>query len=195
VGRAPKFTTEAFVGHATVLAANRGPDAVTMVGVAKAAGVPSGSVYHRFDSRPHLLAEVWKACLEGFQRAWWTRAEHASDPVEVAVMPVQWARRNREHARVLMVHSADRFVVEDCPPSVRAAIERLQKDTATHLRLMADRFLGSTDRAALERTALALTGVPLAVLRRPLTRGEPISQSAEALVRETAECLLRTESP
>ncbi len=194
MGRASKYTVGELVKHATALAAIEGPAAVTMVGVAEAAGAPSGSVYHRFDSRPHLLAEVWRSCLEAFEKYWWVRAENEPDPAEVAVLPVQWARRNRELAAVLLVYSADRFVVDKCPAETIAAIKAMQRDTAKRLAMMAERFLGRSDREAMERTTLALTGVPLAVLRRPLTRGEPITQTAESLVRESAACLMRTHS-
>lgn len=194
MGRAPKYTAEELVKHATALAAIEGPGAVTMVGVAEAAGAPSGSVYHRFDSRPHLLAEVWRSCLEAFQQFWWARAEGEQNPAEVAVLPVQWARRHRELAGVLLVHSAEHFVVDDCPAATRTAITGMQRKTAKQLGAMAERFLGRSDREAMERTTLALTGIPLAVIRRPLTRGGPITQTAESLVRESAACLMRTPS-
>jgi len=193
MGRTPKYSAEELVRHATTLAAAEGPSAVTMVGVAESAGAPSGSVYHRFDSRPHLLAEVWRSCLEAFQEFWWARAESEQDPAEVAALPVQWARRHRELAGVLLVHSANRFVMDNCPSATSAAIKAMQRETAKQLRTMAERFLGRSDRAAMERTTLALTGVPLAVLRHPLTRGEPITHTAESLVRESAACLLRKQ--
>jgi len=194
LGRDPKFTAAELLRHATVLAANGGAASVTMLGVANAAGAPSGSVYHRFGSRPLLLAEVWLSGLDAFQTFWWSRAEHDFDPAQIAVLPVLWARRHRTLARVLLVHPADHFVLEGCPESISDAIEDRRRKTKSRLRSLADRFLGRTDGASMERTILAFTGVPLAVLRDPLETGRPITQHAETLVRESATCLMRGQS-
>ena len=64
MGRPARFAADELLDVALDLAAAGGPEAVTMAGVAEAAGAPSGSVYHRFAGRPALLG----ACAREQQR-------------------------------------------------------------------------------------------------------------------------------
>lgn len=190
MGRSSRFTREQLVGQAVEVAAEQGPDAVSMLGVAKAVGAPSGSMYHRFDSRPQLLGEVWQAALEAFQDYWWVRAKDEQEAGNIAVVTLHWARHHRSLARVLLLHSVDRFVIDECPAAIRDAINGLQQRTAKQLREMAQRFLGHADARAVERTTFALANLPIAAIRRPLKEGRPITQYTESLVHDAATCLM-----
>jgi len=68
MARPPRFTADHLLDAALELAAEGGPGAVTMAAVAKSAGAPSGSVYHRFADRPALLSALWLRTLGGFQQ-------------------------------------------------------------------------------------------------------------------------------
>lgn len=165
-----------------------------MQGVAAAAEAPSGSVYHRFTSRPHLLAEVWRDALQVFHLHWKAALPQARDAGDVAVIPIRWARRHRGLARVLSLHSAADFVTDDAPPEVRRAIRDLQRATATQMTALAVRFLGRTDGEAMERTVLALSGIPLATIQPALRADRPIHRHAERLARQAASCLMEGAS-
>ena len=52
------FTLDELLDAAAALLAADGPSAVTMSAVARAAGAPSGSMYHRFDA----CRLVWRTC-------------------------------------------------------------------------------------------------------------------------------------
>ena len=194
MGRKPAFTTEQLLAQAVAMAAAKGPGAVTMQGVASAAGAPSGSVYHRFISRPHLLAEVWRDALQTFQDDWQSASLRAVNAGDVAVIPVRWARRKRPLARVLTLYGREDFVGEDAPDDVRDAITKLYRATGHQMTRLADRFLGRTDEEALERTVLALSGIPLATIRPALRSDCPINRHAERLVRQAALCLMENHS-
>jgi hypothetical protein len=57
--RPAKFTPDAILKAASEIVATRGPGATTMGEIAAKIGAPSGSLYHRFQSRDELLGRLW----------------------------------------------------------------------------------------------------------------------------------------
>jgi len=190
VARPAQFSREGLVSTAVALAAAGGPSAVTMQGLAAAAGAPSGSVYHRFEGRPALLAEVWVAAVERFQSDWWAAAEGEEDPGALAGFTVRWARAHRDLARILTLHRAEEFLGPDAPAALRRRVKASRAEALRRLAVLSHRFTCGSSGEALERTAFALATVPLAALRAPLAGGREIGEHAERLVRETARALL-----
>jgi len=190
VPRPALFTREELLRSAVALAAEGGPEAVTMQGLAEAVGAPNGSVYHRFSGRPELLAEVWVSVVERFQRDWWAAAEGSTDAGELAAWTVRWAREHRDLARTLALHRAEEFLRAGAPPALRRRVRACRADVARGLAVMARRFLGESSPEALERTSFALAAVPLAALRGRLAAAEPIGPGLEACAREAATALL-----
>jgi AcrR family transcriptional regulator len=193
--RPARFSREQLVSVAVGLAAAGGPTAVTMQGLAAAARAPSGSVYHRFAGRPELLAEVWVAAVERFQRDWWAAVEAEPDPGAAAAATVGWAREHRELARILTLHHAGEFLGGDAPAALVRRVRASRAEAVARLAVLSARWLGGTSREALERTTFALATVPLAALRGPLARGEPIGEHAERLVRQAAAALIARRHP
>lgn len=191
MARPPKFSREALISAAVALASAGGPGAVTMQGVAAATGAGSGSVYHRFAARGELLAEVWLEVLGRFQADWWARVAEATDPGDAAAAVVAWARRHRHAARVLLLHPREDFVGTDTPPELRGRVAAIDRETGARFLLLSERFLGSRSPVAMERAVFALATVPVAVVRRPLSAGGPITARMEALVRDAAVGVLR----
>ena len=64
--RPASFTLDELLDAAAALLAADGPAAVTMSAVARAAGAPSGSMYHRFPTRAALCGELWIRTEERF---------------------------------------------------------------------------------------------------------------------------------
>jgi AcrR family transcriptional regulator len=183
------YNSESLVDSAVVLAASGGPGAVTMQGLAAAVGAPSGSIYHRFEGRAELLAEVWLSAAERFQADWWAANESESDPGEVAASTVRWARAHRDLATILSAHRVEDFLTPEAKPSQQ---KRARAVRAQHERLgaLAARFLGTVDRAAVQRVVFALVTIPLGAIRGPLSTGGPIGRELDDLVREAARALL-----
>lgn len=194
MGRPPRYSTDRLLAEAVALAAEGGAAAVTMQGVARAVGAPSGSLYHRFAARPHLLAEVWRAALATFLDDWWRRVHDEANPGRAAAATVRWARTHRSLARVLLLRSAEDFVGSDAPGETRDAVRALRQRSLDHLATLAARYLGRADPEAMERASFALAQVPVAALRRPLRTGAPIGRRAERLVAEAARALLNGDS-
>src|SRR5690349_25083603 len=72
MGRPARFDADQLLDEALALAAEGGPEAVTMAAVAQRAGAPSGSLYHRFAGRSALLAALWLRTVADFQAGYLT---------------------------------------------------------------------------------------------------------------------------
>jgi AcrR family transcriptional regulator len=136
MGRPAKYDTDTLLNAAAAIAAAEGPAAVTMVAVIKRAGVPSGSLYHRFPSRAALLGELWLRTVRHFQ-AGWLEALGGDDPrkglVAAARHVVRWSRRHREEARLLL-YGANEFAQPEWPDATRGAVREQQRDAEAALR-------------------------------------------------------------
>ena len=187
--RPAAYSDPQLLAAAIALAAEGGPAAVTMVGVAKQVGAPSGSVYHRFQSRPVLLARVWLAALQAFEQAWWPAAEASHDPGEVALIPYTWAQEEPRLARLLAAHHRHDFVAAGTAST--ADILAHEARLADRLGILSERFLGDREPASLERTRFALATVPLAAIRDRWRHphADPHADP-RALVAEAARALL-----
>src|SRR5258707_15261175 len=71
--RAPQFDQAQILDAAERLIARHGPSGATIGAIARAVRAPTGSIYHRFDSRDVLLAEVWLRAAAAFQDAFFAR--------------------------------------------------------------------------------------------------------------------------
>lgn len=194
MGRPARFSTEQLVDAATALAAEGGSAAVTMAAVARAAGAPSGSLYHRFSSRPALLAAVWLHALESFQTG--CRQALAAAPALDAAMNtarhvVAWSRTHPDQARVLLHRPTD-FVSPDWPEADRARLETANAEIAGRLTQIARdlREPGEKEAQALERVRLAVVDLPLSLVRRHLLAGLELPATAEGLALDSARRLL-----
>ncbi|MCA9491275.1 MAG: TetR family transcriptional regulator [Myxococcales bacterium] len=177
MARPSSYTERDLLDIAVALAAEGGAAAVSVAGVARLAGAPSGSVYHRFAGRSALLARVWLHALTSFEDAWWSVAEHEVDPGAVAAAPLRWARSEPQLAAILARHGRRSFV--EGPE--RATIEAHEARLLGRWELLSARFLGDASPESLARTRFALATVPLAAIR---------DRSPEDLVVETARLLL-----
>jgi AcrR family transcriptional regulator len=187
MGRPAKHDAEKLLDAAAAIVAAEGPAAVTMVAVARRAGVPSGSLYHRFPSRPALMGELWLRTVSRFQVGWLEALSGDEPLVTAARHVVAWSRRNRDEARLLL-HGADEFAQAEWPAATRRAIEQQQRDAEGALRVVATALGGGRD--TLDRVVLAVVDIPYAVVRRRLRAGAPMSRRAEALVEESVRALI-----
>jgi AcrR family transcriptional regulator len=190
MGRPAKHDAEKLLDAAAGIAADRGPAAVSMAAVARRAGVPSGSLYHRFPSRGALMGGLWLRTVQRFQ-AGWLRALGDENSLEALVAAarhvVSWSRRNREEARLLL-YGPDEFGQEEWPAQIRRATQQQLREAEAALRSVAGALGGGSDRH--ERVILAAVDIPYAVLRRRLRASDPIGRDADALVEDCARALL-----
>ena len=179
------FALDELLDAAAVLLAAEGPAAVTMSAVARAAGAPSGSMYHRFPTRAALRGELWLRTEERFHAGFTAALSSSADPqkrcVAAARFTVQWCRGDPVDAQVLLT-GADALGAAEWPDELASRRKRLQRALR---RSLAD---VSVDPDLVNA---AVIDIPYAVVRRHLAAGRPIPASADAIVERCALALIR----
>ena len=124
------FTVDELLDAAAALLAADGPAAVTMSAVARAAGAPSGSMYHRFPTRAALCGELWIRTEERFHAGLTAALATSADPqdrcVAAARFTVQWCRDHPVEAQVLLT-GADALGAADWPDELTSRRRRLHR--------------------------------------------------------------------
>lgn len=192
MARPPRFDIDQFLDAAVRRAAVSGPAGVTMSAVAKDAGAPSGSVYHRFPGRAALLAEVWLRTVERFQDGYLQALASQADPRRSARAAtrhvVAWSRAYPQEA-ALLLYGPREFGRPEWSDEHRARADRGNQRVFAAVTALA-RELGALDPQAAERVTIALVDLPLSLVRRHLRAGEPLPAHAEDLAEQCAAALL-----
>jgi AcrR family transcriptional regulator len=179
------FTLDGLLDAAAALLAADGPSAVTMSAVARAAGAPSGSMYHRFPTRAALCGELWLRTEERFHAGVTAALATSADPqgrcVAAARFTVQWCRDHPVEAQVLLV-GADALGAADWPDELISRRKRLHRALRRTLAGMP---------ADPDRVNAAVIDIPYAVVRRHLMARHAIPPSADAIVEDCARALIR----
>ncbi|MFD2081976.1 DNA-binding transcriptional regulator, AcrR family [Actinopolymorpha cephalotaxi] len=195
MGRPPRHDVDGLLDAAATLVADAGPRAVTVAAVARAAGAPSGSVYHRFPGRPALLAALWLRSLERFQAGFLVAVEQDT-PLTAARSAarhiVAWSRANPADATILL-YAADDFDAPEWPEEDR---ERHRRGNRRVARAVGEigRGLGRTSDRDKELLRMAIVDLPYSVVRRYYRSGQRIPRHAEDLAAECAATLLQASS-
>ncbi|MCI2422573.1 TetR/AcrR family transcriptional regulator [Saccharopolyspora sp. K220] len=190
MGRPPQHDADRLLDAAVALVAETGPRGVTMAAVARAAGAPSGSVYHRFPDQAALLSALWLRTAFRFQEGFFAALD--GQPQEAAVAAaryvVKWCRAHPDEAKVLLA-GAGAFGAAEWAESAR---DRLAAGNAQVEQALADlaQRLGRTDARGHSRVVLAVVDLPYAVVRRYLVRGDPIPALEVGTVADAVRDLL-----
>ncbi|MFD0485810.1 hypothetical protein ACFQ0O_00575 [Saccharopolyspora spinosporotrichia] len=101
---------------------------------------------------------------------------------------VEWSRRNTAQARVLLAGSAA-FGESEWTPQARDELRRLNEEMFAAMAEVA-RGTGTCGELGYGRFSLAVVDLPIAVVRRNLTRGDEIPEHEVAVVVEAVRDLL-----
>jgi AcrR family transcriptional regulator len=188
VGRPPAITDDDVLDAALKMI-GEGGDA-SAAGIARALGVPSGSIYHRFASRDHILAGLWLRTTRRFQDGF----IHSLDALDAAqgarraaLHALAWARTSPPEATLLWLYRRD-DLVSAWPDDLAGSAARVGSELAVALRKASDR-LGFSG-AGLDRVRFSLIDIPQAAVRRALVHGDVPWSTLEALVAESLDALL-----
>ncbi|MGB5101804.1 MAG: helix-turn-helix domain-containing protein [Steroidobacteraceae bacterium] len=160
-------------GAALRLVVDRGPQAVTVAAVAKEAGAPTGSIYHRYRSREQLLAELWMEVVEGFQAGFAGELARANDidgAVHAARFMATWTREHALEARLLLLHRRQDFVSGDWPPELADRAAALEPQLGAAPRDFALRAFGRADTDTMARLRYARLDGPFGAIK-PYVQG------------------------
>lgn len=174
MGRRAHISDADLVAAAGRACARLGLGRATINSIAKEAGVPVGSVYHRVSSRSALLAEVWIAAAQAFGSEFLSRvavADTLDAAAEAALVTPRFTRADPAGGVVLLVHRRDDFL-DGAPEQSRARAARLSSDLQKGLTDAARRLLPD-DKRGRERLAVALVGVPYGAVRVFLPQAMP----------------------
>lgn len=164
--RTARFSSEHFIDAAIALVAEGGPGAATMQAIARRVGAPTGSIYHRFESRSAILAVAWNASYGSLVRVLAPLLQ-AGRPREAALALLPWAGEDRHRARFLLLHEPV-SLFEDAPPPepLRQEMERLESEMDQAFRACIARLGdGSIREEDLARAKFLIFDAPIAILR------------------------------
>ena len=188
MGRPAQISQNGLIAAATLVAARLGPAATSIAAVSKAAGVPTGSIYHRLPSRDALLAEIWLTAAERFQTLLLERlatARTENDAIVCALMTPRFARSDHAAAVVLNSHRREEFMRPEAPEEYRRQAVKLAAEFREGIAQAASQLLRDDPRGK-EKIAVALIGIPLGAVRVFLPQAMPpveIDAVIEAAVR------------
>jgi AcrR family transcriptional regulator len=190
MGRQPHISDTALRAAAARVAGRQGLGRTTIHAIAKEAGVPTGSIYHRVPSRAALLADVWLEAADRFGGEFLGRLEAAAsvdEAAETALLTPRFARDDPAAGVILFVHRRDDFL-EDAPLESKARAAKLTAGLRDGLAAAARRLLPG-DRRGRERFALALIGVPYGAVRTFLPQAIPPAE-LDPVIRAAARAAL-----
>jgi AcrR family transcriptional regulator len=189
MARPARFTESDLLNAATEVAAEHGPAATTIAAIAKAAGAPTGSLYHRFRSRDVLLGTLWLDLIGRFQ-AGWIEAVEALDARAAILHAPAWVRSHPREARLMLLHRREDFLSGDWPPDLAERAAHVNDRAAAALRGFARARLGGDDAAALRRARFALVEIPYAAVRAYVAAGQPPPSDADQWVLTASQAVL-----
>lgn len=160
---------------------SEGPRSVSIKRIATILKAPSGSVYHRFGSRDHLVAELWLNAVESFQ----SRFANAvvTDPAIAARDVVRWSRENREIATLLTRYRREDLMQSTWPKEVQDRARILAGQLDADFKELANRY-------PREKLMLAAVDIPKAAVKRYLNSNTELPSNLEDLVEKAARAVL-----
>jgi AcrR family transcriptional regulator len=188
VGRPAAISDDDVLDSALKLLAATGD--VSAAAIARSLAVPSGSIYHRFASRDHIVAALWLRSTRRFQDGF----IHSLDALDAAqgarraaLHALSWAKTSPAEATLLWLHRREDLVTA-WPEDLAGSAARTGSELAVALRKAADR-LGFSG-AGLDRVRFTLIDIPQAAVRRALVQGDIPWATLESLVLESLEALI-----
>ncbi|MBL6458326.1 TetR/AcrR family transcriptional regulator [Belnapia sp. T6] len=183
--RTARFTEDDFIEATMALVAEGGPAAATMQAIARQVGAPTGSIYHRFESRAAVLGAAWNAAYASFVGAL-APLLHSGRPREAALAILPWSRENARRARFLLLNEPVTLFEDTPPPApLRQALERLEDEFDAAFRACVGACgEGDLREEALARAKFLIFDAPIAILRPHLMKGGTLPPFAERMIAE-----------
>jgi AcrR family transcriptional regulator len=192
VGRPAKFDSEQILDTAVTLIAGAGPTQTTMAAIAELLEAPSGSIYHRFESRELMLAHLWIRTVRRAQAGFVADLESddlRSSAIDAALHMPRWSRSHVQEATVLLLYRREDLAAR-WPKELGASLSELNTGISTALRGFTKRLYGRIADKNLQTVSFALIDVPYAASRRYLLAGRPPPRMVDDLVTRSCEATL-----
>jgi AcrR family transcriptional regulator len=193
VPRPARFDDGAILDAALRVVIAAGPAGVTTDAVAREMGGHVGSIYYRFPTKDHLLAQLWLHCARAGHAGVLTAL--ANDDVEVALEQAvlhypRWSRIDAAPARVLAAYGRE-HIATTWPPELADELATINDDLIAAVNAFSQRWWGDTDRTHRQAATFAVLDMPAAAIRRYLLAGKPPPTSLDAPLLAAAQAALR----
>jgi AcrR family transcriptional regulator len=178
------FSTDAILDAARELVVERGPRAATVEAIGTAAGVPVGSIYHRFSSIDELLARVWLRAVRRSQQAALATPGIDDEPLEgaVRVALAMYDHCLAHPTEMLLLDAISRAQLMDrAHAELRLELERVNDEIERRMADVAEAVFGRDDPRARNLVVLALVDLPHGFAHRELSGGRPSPARRERL--------------
>jgi AcrR family transcriptional regulator len=192
VGRPAKFDSDAILDAAVLLIAERGVGQATVSEMARRLGAPTGSIYHRFESRDLLLARLWMRTVRRAQTGFLSALgeEDLETAAQRAALHIlRWSREHPVEASLLLLYRRE-DLADRWPEALGEEASRLNDEMREAIRGFTRRRFGRVTPARLQAVGFALVDVPYAACRRYLLAGQRPPPSLDELVLKTCACTL-----
>lgn len=172
--RPARFDNDAILDVALRVAHEHGPSGLTTEALAREMGGNVGSIYYRFPSRDHVLAQLWMRCIRIGQAGMLTALgfQDVDTSLEAAALHyLRWSRTDLPVARILTMYSPGQLVSrwpDDLQDEFRTLNTGLLEATSDFTR----RWYGDASKAHRQTVAFALLDLPVAAVRPYLTAGK-----------------------
>lgn len=172
---ATKYTESAILDATAAEIAAAGFDRASVASVARSLGAPSGSLYHRFPSKKHLIGALWTRTARRYATSLSSALETTKTeelPRRIVDHTFEWVANHPLEANLLMQFRTEDFTAEDWPPEITADIEETNSQLAEHIASAArTHHVGPVDMM------LAAIDIPAAAARRAiLTSAGPVAE-------------------
>ncbi len=166
---ATKYTESAILDATAAEIASAGFDRASVASVARALGAPSGSLYHRFPSKKHLIGALWIRTARRYSGSLSSALETTTTedlPQRIIDHTFDWVASYPLEANLLMQFRTEDFTAGDWPPDVIAEIEETNNQLAQHV-------AGAARRHGVDPLdmLLAAVDIPAAAARRAILAG------------------------
>lgn len=192
MARPAKFTIDQILDAAASLVAAGGPAGVSMAAIARDVGAPTGSIYHRFDSRDLLMARLWVRTVRRAQVGFMAVLDQP-DPRTAAhgaaLHLLDWCRTNPTDARILLLYRREQLATL-WPEELGEELAELNRPLFEALKAFSRRLTGPDTAERREAVRMALIDLPYAAGRRHLADGDTIPRTVDPLVVRACDALL-----
>lgn len=189
--RPARFDADAILAAALRVVGAQGPRRVTVEAVAAEMGGHVGSIYYRFPTKDHLLAQLWVRCAGDGQAGMLAALgkDDLDDALDRAVLHYpRWSRVEIPAAQVL-AHGREQLA-PNWPDDLAAQLATVNDDLIRAVADFTRRWYGDSRAEHRRAVTMALLDLPSSAIRRYLIAGKPPPPGLDRAILAGARAIL-----